>query len=118
MMKKSDKTPTAPVEPKVQASGVAAGMSGAALWLLQHYIFKGMAVPEGVASMIYIATPSVLAVAAGWNAQHQYRTPASSPLPAAPVAYIVEGRIYGPEDVKIIRSIEQAGAATVLPPEK
>ena len=48
--------------------------SGAALYFLQHYVFKGT-VPDGVASLVYVAVPGVLAVAAGWLAPHQSRTP-------------------------------------------
>jgi len=62
----------APVEPKAQNAGLAAAVSGAALYLLGKYVFKG-SVPDGVASMIYIATPAVLAFAAAWLAPHQVR---------------------------------------------
>jgi hypothetical protein len=64
-----------PVEPKVQVAGVTAAVSGAALWLLGKYVFKG-SVPDGVASMIYVATPGVLAFVAAWLAPHQHRDPA------------------------------------------
>jgi len=63
-----------PVAPKVQAASVTAAVSGAALWLLGHYVFKG-SVPDGIASMVYIAVPGALAYAAGWLAPHQDRPP-------------------------------------------
>jgi hypothetical protein len=63
---------SAPTEPKVQAASLTAAVSGAALWLLGHYVFKGN-VPDGIASMVYIAVPGVLAYAAGWLAPHQPR---------------------------------------------
>ena len=72
---------SAPIEPKAQYAGLAAAVSGAALYLLGKYVFKG-SVPDGVASMIYIATPAVLAFAAAYLAPHQVRpgdTPASPP---------------------------------------
>jgi hypothetical protein len=61
-----------PVSPKVQAASLTAAVSGAALWLLSHYVFRG-SVPDGIASMVYIAVPGVLAYAAGWLAPHQPR---------------------------------------------
>ena len=63
---------SAPVEPKAQAGGIAAAVSGAVLWLLGHYVFKGT-VPDGVASMIYIAVPGIVAFAAAYLAPHQVR---------------------------------------------
>jgi len=71
----------APVEPKAQAAGLTAAVAGAALWVLGKYVFKGD-VPDGIASMIYVATPAVLAFAAAYLAPHQVRpgdTPASPP---------------------------------------
>jgi hypothetical protein len=73
-----------PVEPKVQVAGVTAAVSGAALWILGKYVFKGSA-PDGVASMIYVATPGVLAFVAAYLAPHQHRNPAPAlvlPTPA------------------------------------
>ena len=64
-----------PVEPKVQVAGVTAAVSGAVLWVLGKYVFKG-AVPDGIASMIYVATPGVLAFVAAYLAPHQHRDPA------------------------------------------
>ena len=64
-----------PIEPKTQAAGVTAAASGAVLWLLSTYVFKG-SVPDGVASMVYIAVPGVLAFAAAYFAPHQHRDPA------------------------------------------
>lgn len=61
-----------PASPKVQAASLTAAVSGAALWLLGHYVFKGN-VPDGIASMVYIAVPGALAYAAGWLAPHQER---------------------------------------------
>jgi hypothetical protein len=72
-----------PVEPKTQAAGVTAAVSGAALWLLSTYVFKG-SVPDGVASMVYIAVPGVLAFVAAYLAPHQHRDPA--PVLAVPAS--------------------------------
>ncbi len=69
-----------PIEPKVQAASVTAAISGAALWVLSQYVFRG-AVPDGVASLGYVAVPGVLAYAAGWLAPHQPR-----PVPTSPPA--------------------------------
>ena len=63
-----------PVEPKVQVAGVTAAVSGAVLWILGKYVFQG-AVPDGIASMVYVAMPGVLAFAAAWLAPHQHRDP-------------------------------------------
>jgi hypothetical protein len=81
----------APTEPKVQAASLTAAVSGAALWLLGHYVFKGN-VPDGIASMVYIAVPGVLAYAAGWLAPHQDRpavtvTPLPSSVTVSPAGY-------------------------------
>ena len=64
-----------PVEPKVQVAGVTAAVSGAVLWILGKYVFQG-AVPDGIASMVYVAMPGVLAFVAAYFAPHQHRDPA------------------------------------------
>ena len=64
-----------PVEPKVQVAGVTAAVSGAVLWVLGKYVFQGN-VPDGVASMVYVAMPGVLAFVAAYFAPHQHRDPA------------------------------------------
>ena len=80
-----------PVEPKVQAAGVTAAASGAALWLLSKYVFKG-AVPSDVASMVYIAMPGVLAFAVAYFVPHQHRDPAPAvTVPASPPAVSLSG---------------------------
>jgi hypothetical protein len=56
-------------------------VSGAALWLLSTYVFRG-SVPDGVASMVYIAVPGLLALAAAYLAPHQVR-PGDTPAAAA-----------------------------------
>jgi hypothetical protein len=63
------------VETKVQASSLAAAVSGAALWALSSYMFKGGDVPAGLVSLIDVAVPAVLAAVAGYLAPH---TPRSS----------------------------------------
>ena len=63
-----------PVEPKVQVAGVTAAASGAVLWIPGKYVFKG-AVPDGIASMVYVAMPGVLAFVAAYFAPHQHRDP-------------------------------------------
>jgi hypothetical protein len=64
-----------PVAAKTSAAGVSAAVSGAVLYVLQRYVFKGV-VPDGIASVIYIAMPGALAFAAAYLAPHQNR-----PLP-------------------------------------
>ena len=66
-----------PIEPKTQAAGVTAAASGAVLWLLSTYVFKGD-VPDGIASLIYVTVPGVVAFGAAWLAPHQHRDPAPS----------------------------------------
>ena|SRR6266700_2822287 len=61
-----------PVAPKTSAAGLSAAVSGAVLYLLQTYAFKGT-VPDGIASLIYVAVPGVLAFAAAYMAPHQSR---------------------------------------------
>ena len=79
-----------PVEPKVQVAGVTAAVSGAALWVLSTYVFKG-SVPDGIASMIYVATPGVLAFVAAYFAPHQHRDPAPAlVLPSSSVSLTEE----------------------------
>jgi len=79
-----------PVEPKVQVAGVTAAVSGAVLWILGKYVFQG-AVPDGIASMVYVAMPGVLAFAAAWLAPHQHRDPAPAPPTAAQVQAVMTG---------------------------
>jgi hypothetical protein len=62
----------APVEAKTQAAGLAGVVSGAAIWLLQTYVFKGNIDP-GLVSLIYAAVPGILAFAAAYLAPHQVR---------------------------------------------
>jgi hypothetical protein len=70
-----------PVETKVKASTAAAAVSGLALWAIGRYVFKGGAVPDVVASWVYVIVPSVITFAAGYLAKHTPR-----PVPAPPVA--------------------------------
>lgn len=72
------------VETKVKASTAAAAVSGLALWALGRYVFRG-AVPDVVASWVYVIVPGLLAWGAGYAAPH---TPRPVPLaipPADPV---------------------------------
>lgn len=72
----------APVETKVQASTIAAAVSGLGLYFLGRYVFKGD-VPDVVTSWVYVLVPGVLAFTAGWFAKHTPRTP---PVPIPPAA--------------------------------
>ena len=81
-----------PVEAKVQASTVAAALSGLALFALGRYVFKG-AVPDVVVSWVYVIVPSVITFAAGYWARHTSRpgdppaaVPPAAPGPAVPAA--------------------------------
>jgi hypothetical protein len=74
---------SAPIAPKTSAAGVSAAVAGAALYLLSTYAFKGD-VPAGVASMVYIAVPGIVAFVAAYLAPHQVRpgdTPPPVPVP-------------------------------------
>ena len=66
------------METKVTAGSLAAALSGAAIWALSTYVFKGSSVPDGLVSLIYVAIPAVCAYAAGWLAPH---TPRPAPAP-------------------------------------
>jgi hypothetical protein len=72
----------APIAPKALAGGATAAVSGAVLWALSTYVFKGN-VPDGVASMIYVFMPGLLAFAAAWLAPHQVRPGDAAPAVAA-----------------------------------
>ena len=76
-----------PVEPKVQAAGLAGTAAGLIIWVLQTWAFKGNAVPAGLVSLIYAVVPGALALAAGYFAPHQTR-PGDTPVvpPPAPPA--------------------------------
>jgi len=76
----------APVETKVTAGSLAAALSGAIIWALQTYAFKGNDVPAGLVSLIYVAIPGVLAFAAGYYTRH---TPRPAPAPTAPASVTV-----------------------------
>ena len=69
------------VETKVTAASLSAAVSGAIIWALSTYAFKGNSVPDGLVSLIYVAIPAVCAYAAGWLAPH---TPRPAPPPPAP----------------------------------
>lgn len=68
----------APVEPKVQAAGLAGTAAGVIIWVLQAYAFSG-AVPAGLVSLIYAAVPGLLAFVAGYLVPHQSR-PSDTPV--------------------------------------
>lgn len=70
------------VESKVKASTAASAVAGLALWALGRYVFKG-AVPDVVASWIYVAVPGVLAFGAGYLARHTPRPADAAPAPPA-----------------------------------
>lgn len=74
-----------PVEGKVKASTAAAAVSGIALWIIGRYAFKGGAVPDVVASWVYVLVPAVVTFAAGYLAKHTSR-PAEALAPASPPA--------------------------------
>jgi len=101
-----------PIEPKTQAAGVTAAASGAVLWLLSTYVFKG-SVPDGVASMVYIAVPGVLAFAAAYFAPHQHRDPAP-PLTvtaaAAPAVSLTGEQMDAVRDALASGRMEQTAA--------
>ena len=82
----------APVEAKTQAAGVAGVVSGALIWILQTYVFKGTLDP-GLVSLIYAAVPGALAFAAAYVAPH---TPRAVAAPAA---------------------VPPSGTVTIVPPE-
>ena len=69
---------TAPVETKVKASTAAAAVSGMAIWALGRYVFRG-AVPDVVASWIYVIVPGLLAFGAGYLARHTPRPVTAGP---------------------------------------
>jgi hypothetical protein len=68
-----------PVEKKVQASTAAAAVSGLVVWVLGRYVFRG-AVPDAVASWIYVVVPGLVTFAAGYLARHTGR-PDLQPVP-------------------------------------
>lgn len=75
-------TGRAPIEAKAQAAGVAGGVAGVVLWVLQTYVFKGASVPPGLVSLVDVAVPGVLALAGAYIAPHTNR-------PAVPAAVAV-----------------------------
>ena len=101
-----------PVEPKVQVAGVTAAVSGAVLWVLGTYVFKGT-VPDGIASMIYVATPGVLAFAAAWLAPHQHRDPV--PVLTVPASAGPAVSLTG-EQMETVRGALASGAERKVPP--
>ncbi len=106
----------APTEPKVQAASVTAAVSGAVLYLLQHYVFKGD-VPDGVASMVYIAVPGVLAYAAGWLAPHQDRPqPQAALTPLGPPVTSGNVTVTTTPPAPTSPPAGQGGAGSLKPP--
>ena len=73
-----------PVEAKTQAAGVAGVVSGALIWVLQTYVFKGTLDP-GLVSLIYAAVPGVLAFGAAYLAPHTPRTAPATVTPPSNV---------------------------------
>lgn len=71
---------TAPIERKVQASTGVAAVSGMVLWVLGKYVFKG-AVPDVLASWVYVLVPGLLTFAAGYYTKHTSRTPVTEVKP-------------------------------------
>ncbi len=73
-----------PVETKVKASTAAAAVSGIVLWVIGRYVFKNGAVPDVVASWVYVAVPAVVTFAAGYLAKHTSRPAVPAAVPAEP----------------------------------
>jgi hypothetical protein len=73
-----------PVEVKVQAASLAAAVSGAVLWALSVYAFKGSTVPPGLVSLVDLAVPAILAAAAGYMAPHTPRPDLAPRVPLPP----------------------------------
>jgi hypothetical protein len=96
-----------PVAPKAQAAGVSAAVSGAVLYVLQVYVFKGN-VPAGVESLIYASVPGLLAFTAAYLAPHQNRDPAPAlVVPAgggAPVVLSSSSSLTG-EQMEAVREV-------------
>ena len=67
----------AAIETKVTASTGAAAVSGLALWVLGHYVFKA-GVPDVVASWVYVLVPAAVTFAAGYLARHSPRPVAAA----------------------------------------
>jgi hypothetical protein len=82
----------APIERKVQASTGVAAVSGMALFLLGRYVFKG-AVPDVVASWVYVLVPGLLTFAAGYFTKHTPRTPAPPQITFAPTAKLTDEEV-------------------------
>jgi hypothetical protein len=90
-----------PVSPKTSAAGVSAAVSGAVLYVLQQYAFRG-AVPAGIESLIYASVPGLVAFAAAYLAPHQNRPSVTvAPLPQ-PSNVTVSPAGYPPKEEKLI----------------
>ena len=101
-----------PVEPKVQVAGVTAAASGAVLWILGKYVFKGN-VPDGIASMVYVAMPGVLAFVAAYFAPHQHRDPVPAlvlPSGGAPAVSLTGEQMDAVRDALASGRMEQTAA--------
>jgi hypothetical protein len=96
-----------PVAPKTQAAGISAAVSGAALYLLQTYVFKG-SVPAGVESLIYASVPGLLAFAAAYWAPHQVRPGDTPPAASGTAAVVLTGEQM--EAVREVLAHEQTAA--------
>lgn len=69
----SDLNPTrGPVEKKVRAGTVGAGVGAFVVWLLAEYVF-GHEVPEPVVALVYVVVPGIVAFVSGYIAQHTPR---------------------------------------------
>jgi hypothetical protein len=100
-----------PVETKVKASTAAAAVSGIVLWIIGRYAFKGGAVPDVVASWVYVAVPAVVTFGAGYLAKHTPRPVAAA---AGPIIS-VQGTLTEAQVAEIKR---QLAAVTNTPAEK
>jgi hypothetical protein len=107
-----------PVAAKTQAAGVSAAVAGAALYLLQTYVFKG-AVPAGVESLIYLAVPGIVAFVAAYLAPHQVR-PGDTPAAPVPPPAALSAIPITPEQMAEIRDVlaheQTAGDERKAPP--
>ena len=53
------------IEPKVKASGSGAAVAGLVVWILNHYWMR-QGVPPPVSIAVYVITPGVVALVAGY----------------------------------------------------
>jgi hypothetical protein len=94
---------TAPPKVTASATGITAAIALVIVFVLQTWVFHAP-VPADVATLVATVVAPLLVAAAGYLAhKHAGRMLATQPRRLPVIGYLVDGKLYHPADVTIMR---------------